>query len=45
MDMLMEYAVVILYAVAGLILPLNQDYKASDSNNEEYPLARPPYHA
>ncbi|KAG2109732.1 uncharacterized protein F5147DRAFT_575585 [Suillus discolor] len=31
MDMLMEYAVVIIYAVAGIVLPLNEDYKPADS--------------
>ncbi|OAX35101.1 hypothetical protein K503DRAFT_858818 [Rhizopogon vinicolor AM-OR11-026] len=43
MDMLMEYAVVILYAVAGLLLPLDQDYKSSDFNQEAYPLSNPQY--
>jgi hypothetical protein len=44
MDMLMEYAVVIIYVVAGLMLPLHEDYKRSDFlNNEEYPLSRPQY--
>ncbi|KAG1758037.1 hypothetical protein EDB19DRAFT_1660437 [Suillus lakei] len=37
MDMLMEYAIVIIYAVAGLVLPLNQDYKSPDSYQDEYP--------
>ncbi|KAG1758036.1 hypothetical protein EDB19DRAFT_82104 [Suillus lakei] len=41
MDMLMEYAIVIIYAVAGLVLPLNQDYKSPDSYQDEYPLSRP----
>lgn len=44
MDMLMEYAVVILYTIAGIMLPLNEDYKRSDFfSNEEYPLSRPQY--
>jgi hypothetical protein len=43
MDMLMEYAIVIIYSVAGLVLPLNQDYKSSDSYQAEYPLSRPQY--
>ncbi|KAG2109718.1 uncharacterized protein F5147DRAFT_635140 [Suillus discolor] len=41
MDMLMEYAVVIIYAVAGFVLPLNEDYKSADSYQDEYPLSRP----
>jgi len=41
MDMLMEYAVVIIYAVAGIVLPLNEDYKSADSYQDEYPLSRP----
>ncbi|KAG1758039.1 hypothetical protein EDB19DRAFT_82210 [Suillus lakei] len=43
MDMLMEYAIVIIYAVAGLVLPLDQDYKspAPDSYQDEYLLSRP----
>lgn len=43
MDMLMEYAIVIIYSVAGLVLPLNQDYKAPDLYQDEYPLNRPQY--
>lgn len=43
MDMLMEYAVVIIYCVAGFVLPLNQDYKSPDSYQDEYPLSRPQY--
>ncbi|OJA19479.1 hypothetical protein AZE42_04922 [Rhizopogon vesiculosus] len=43
MDMLMEYAVVVLYAVAGLLLPLDQDYKSSDFNQEAYPLGNAQY--
>lgn len=43
MDMLMEYAIVIIYSVAGLVLPLNEDYKSSDSYEAEYPLSRPQY--
>jgi hypothetical protein len=43
MDMLMEYAIVIIYSVAGLVLPLNQDYKSPDSYQDEYPLSRPQY--
>ncbi|KAG1798084.1 uncharacterized protein HD556DRAFT_1525683 [Suillus plorans] len=38
MDMLMEYAVVIIYAVAGIVLPLNEDYKSANSHQDEYPL-------
>ncbi|KAG1908567.1 uncharacterized protein F5891DRAFT_1098125 [Suillus fuscotomentosus] len=41
MDMLMEYAVVIIYAVAGIMLPLNEDYKPADSYQDEYLLSRP----
>ncbi|KAG1798780.1 hypothetical protein EV424DRAFT_1332800 [Suillus variegatus] len=41
MDMLMEYAVVIIYAVAGIVLPLNEDYKPTDSYQDEYLLSRP----
>ncbi|KAG1809979.1 uncharacterized protein HD556DRAFT_1317071 [Suillus plorans] len=41
MDMLMEYAVVIIYAVAGIVLPLNEDYKSADSYQDEYLLSRP----
>ncbi|KAG2053925.1 hypothetical protein BDR06DRAFT_437972 [Suillus hirtellus] len=41
MDMLMEYAVVIIYAVAGIVLPLNEDYKSADSYQDAYPLSRP----
>lgn len=41
MDMLMEYAIVIIYTVAGLVLPLNQDYKTPESYQDEYPLSRP----
>ncbi|KAG0699720.1 hypothetical protein DFH29DRAFT_35458 [Suillus ampliporus] len=41
MDMLMEYAVVIIYTIAGLMLPLDQDYKSADFNEDEYPLSRP----
>ncbi|KAG2160199.1 uncharacterized protein EDB93DRAFT_45469 [Suillus bovinus] len=41
MDMLMEYAIVIIYAVAGLVLPLNKDYSSTDSSQDEYPSRRP----
>ncbi|KAG1829518.1 hypothetical protein EV424DRAFT_432510 [Suillus variegatus] len=41
MDMLMEYAIVIIYSVAGIVLPLNEDYKSADSYQDEYPLSRP----
>ncbi|KAG0706726.1 hypothetical protein DFH29DRAFT_115104 [Suillus ampliporus] len=41
MDMLMEYAVVIIYIVAALVLPLNQDYNRPDLKEEEYPMSRP----
>ncbi|KIK99924.1 hypothetical protein PAXRUDRAFT_822198 [Paxillus rubicundulus Ve08.2h10] len=41
MEILMEYAVVIIYTVAGTLLPLNQDYKLQES--DEYPLYRPQY--
>ncbi|KAG1744545.1 uncharacterized protein EDB91DRAFT_1246671 [Suillus paluster] len=41
MDMLMEYAVVIIYTVAALVLPLNQDYNSPDLNQDNYPLNRP----
>ncbi|KAG1757965.1 hypothetical protein EDB19DRAFT_1660046 [Suillus lakei] len=37
MDMLMEYAVAIIFAVAALVLPLNQDFKSLDL----CPLGRP----
>lgn len=43
MDMLMEYAVVIIYSVAALVLPLNEDYKSPDSYQEQYPLSGPQY--
>ncbi|KAG1765528.1 hypothetical protein EDD22DRAFT_774909 [Suillus occidentalis] len=43
MDMLMEYAIVIIYSVAGLVLPLNEDYKSSESYQAEYPLSKPQY--
>lgn len=43
MDMLMEYVIVIIYSVAGLVLHLNQDYKSPDSYQDEYPLSRPQY--
>lgn len=41
MDMLMEYAVVIIYIVAALVLPLNQDYNHPGLKEEEYPMSRP----
>ncbi|KAG2160198.1 uncharacterized protein EDB93DRAFT_1073789 [Suillus bovinus] len=41
MDMLMEYAVVIIYSAAGIVLPLNEDYKSPESYQDEYPLSRP----
>ncbi|KIJ05723.1 hypothetical protein PAXINDRAFT_182848 [Paxillus involutus ATCC 200175] len=41
MEILMEYAVVIIYAVAGTLLPLDQDYKLQET--DEYPLYRPQY--
>ncbi|KAF8845459.1 hypothetical protein BDN67DRAFT_999611 [Paxillus ammoniavirescens] len=41
MEILMEYAVVIIYTVAGTLLPLNQDYKLQET--DEYPLYRPQY--
>ncbi|KAH7912991.1 hypothetical protein BJ138DRAFT_1082435 [Hygrophoropsis aurantiaca] len=43
MEVLMEYAIVILYTGAGTFLDLNQDYKLGDSYNDEYPLYRPQY--
>lgn len=43
MDMLMEYAVVIIYSVAALMLPLNDDYKSPDSYQDQYPLSGPQY--
>ncbi|KAG1825484.1 uncharacterized protein BJ212DRAFT_1443614 [Suillus subaureus] len=43
MDMLMEYAVVIIYSVAALMLPLNNDYKSPDSYQDQYPLSGPQY--
>ncbi|KAG2070647.1 hypothetical protein BDR04DRAFT_1018194 [Suillus decipiens] len=41
MEMLMEYAVVIIYCVAAIVLPLNEDYKTADSRQDEYPMNRP----
>jgi hypothetical protein len=43
MDMLMEYAVVIIYSVAALVLPLNEDYKFAGSYQDQYPLNAPQY--
>ncbi|KAG2070649.1 hypothetical protein BDR04DRAFT_1099652 [Suillus decipiens] len=43
MDMLMEYAIVIIYCVAGIVLPLNEDYKSPDSYQDEYAMNRPQY--
>jgi hypothetical protein len=43
MEMLMEYAIVIIYSVAALVLPLNEDYKSSDLAQDEYPSDRPQY--
>ncbi|KAG2370336.1 hypothetical protein BDR07DRAFT_1476331 [Suillus spraguei] len=41
MEMLMEYAVVIIYCVAAVVLPLDEDYKTTDSRQDEYPMNRP----
>ncbi|KAF9229711.1 hypothetical protein BS17DRAFT_805320 [Gyrodon lividus] len=41
MEVLMEYVVVIIYTVAGTLLPLDQDYKLQET--DEYPLYRPQY--
>ncbi|KAG1889256.1 hypothetical protein F4604DRAFT_1711324 [Suillus subluteus] len=43
MDMLMEYAVVIIYCVAALVLPLNEDYKSPESYQDQYPMNAPQY--
>ncbi|KAG2045336.1 hypothetical protein BDR03DRAFT_848884 [Suillus americanus] len=43
MDMLMEYAIVIIYSVAALVLPLNEDYNPPNSYQDEYPLNNPQY--
>ncbi|KAG1825480.1 uncharacterized protein BJ212DRAFT_1259563 [Suillus subaureus] len=42
MEMLMEYAIVIIYSIAALVLPLNEDHKSPHSQ-DEYPLNRPQY--
>ncbi|KAF9243750.1 hypothetical protein BU15DRAFT_71874 [Melanogaster broomeanus] len=41
MELLMEYAVVLIYTVAGTLLPLDQDYKLQQG--DEYPLYTPQY--
>ncbi|KIJ68796.1 hypothetical protein HYDPIDRAFT_125815 [Hydnomerulius pinastri MD-312] len=41
MEVLMEYAVVIVYTAAGTMLPLDQDYKLQET--DEYPLYQPQY--
>ncbi|KAG1816170.1 hypothetical protein DFJ58DRAFT_751709 [Suillus subalutaceus] len=43
MDMLMEYAVVIIYCVAALVLPLSEDYKSPESYQDQYPMNAPQY--
>jgi hypothetical protein len=43
LKMLMEYAVVIIYYVAGYRLPLNEDYKIPESYEDECLLSRPHY--
>ncbi|KAG2129744.1 hypothetical protein DEU56DRAFT_741214 [Suillus clintonianus] len=40
MVMLAEYAIVIIYTVAALVLPLNDDYKPPGLNEDEFPLNR-----
>ncbi|KAG1834052.1 hypothetical protein DFJ58DRAFT_691567 [Suillus subalutaceus] len=44
MEMLMEYAIVIIYSIAAIMLPLNEDYKSPDlsQDDSEYPLSDNP---
>jgi hypothetical protein len=41
MEVLMEYAIVIIYSVACCMLPLNEDYKIPESYEDECLLSRP----
>lgn len=41
MDMITEYAIVIFYTISAFILPLDQDFKAPDFIEDEFPLNRP----
>lgn len=41
MEVIMEYAVVLIYTLAGTVLRLDQDYKLQET--DEYPLYRPQY--
>ncbi|KAG1761812.1 hypothetical protein EDD22DRAFT_618501 [Suillus occidentalis] len=41
MEFLMEFAIVIIYSVAGHMLPLNEDYKIPESYEDECLLSRP----
>jgi len=43
MEVIMEYAVVVIYTFAGTVLHLDQDYKLQET--DEYPLYRPQYWA
>jgi hypothetical protein len=41
MEFLMEFTFVIIYSVAGYMLPLNEDYKIPESYEDECLLSRP----
>lgn len=41
MEVVMEFAVVVIYTLAGILLRLDQDYGLQES--DEYPLYRPQY--
>lgn len=42
MEVVMEYAIVLIYTLAGNVLRLDQDYKLQEEA-DEYPLYRQPY--
>ncbi|KAG1757967.1 hypothetical protein EDB19DRAFT_78213 [Suillus lakei] len=41
MGMLTEYAIVIIYTVSAFVLPLDQDFKSPDLQEDEFPLNGP----
>lgn len=41
MDMITEYAIVIFYTISAFVLPLDQDFKAPDFIEDEFPLNGP----
>ncbi|KAG2370239.1 hypothetical protein BDR07DRAFT_1265453 [Suillus spraguei] len=41
MSMVTEYAVVIIYTVSAFVLPLDQEFKSQDLNEDIFPLNRP----